>query len=77
MFFFSYCTEDTCPRDRGQCRTTLSGGDSDDYVKISKCYCFYGYGGEACAYRTISVVSRVWKVNQFMLMWKPNMIFTY
>lgn len=33
-------------------------------MTVSKCYCFYGYGGEACAQRVVSYVSMLWQVRQ-------------
>lgn len=56
-----YCNEDTCPLNRGVCNAAR-GGSGDDYVTVSKCYCFYGYGGEACAQRVVSYVSMLWQV---------------
>eukprot|EP00903_Cladosiphon_okamuranus_P013676 g12737.t1 len=66
---FSYCDEDTCPIGRGECRAAR-GGSGDDYVTVSKCYCFYGYGGEACAQRVVSYVSMLW---QFCLLVLSNL----
>lgn len=56
-----YCDDDVCPAGRGECRAAR-GGSGDDYVTVSKCYCFYGYGGEACAQRVVSYVSMLWQV---------------
>lgn len=56
-----YCTEDVCPAGRGECRAAR-GGSGDDYVTVSKCYCYYGYGGEACAQRVVSYASMLWQV---------------
>lgn len=56
-----YCDEDVCPVGRGECRAAR-GGSGDDYVTVSKCYCFYGYGGEACGQRVVSYVSLLWQV---------------
>lgn len=31
-------------------------------MTVSKCYCYYGYGGEACAQRVVSYASMLWQV---------------
>ncbi|CAM9729687.1 unnamed protein product, partial [Ectocarpus fasciculatus] len=66
---FRYCDEDVCPVGRGECRAAR-GGSGDDYVTVSKCYCFYGYGGEACGQRVVSYVSLLW---QFCLLVLSNL----
>lgn len=52
-----------CPVGRGVCRAA-GGRSGDDYVPVSKCYCYYGYGGEACAQRVVSYVSMLWQVGE-------------
>ncbi|CAN0362771.1 unnamed protein product, partial [Laminaria digitata] len=66
---FRYCTEDVCPPERGECRAAR-GGSGDDYVTVSKCHCYYGYGGEACAQRVVSYVSLLF---QFFLLVLSNL----
>eukprot|EP00904_Undaria_pinnatifida_P004430 jgi/Undpi1/13989/HiC_scaffold_9.g03640.m1 len=66
---FRYCTEDICPASRGVCRAAR-GGSGDDYVTVSKCHCYYGYGGEACAQRVVSYVALLF---QFCLLVLSNL----
>lgn len=46
------------------CRVS-NGGDGNDYVPASKCYCAYGLGGEGCDQRVVSYASLIWQVKKW------------